>query len=397
MQDCYLDTLKKSSCCGCKVCASVCSKKAISFNFDEEGFWYPQIDELKCIHCNMCHAVCPFSEDELSTIIDENQTYAAYAKSEDVLKRSASGGVFSVLSDVIIEEGGTVFGHIYDEKCRAVCVSAKTKDERNRMCGSKYVQSDMKDIYSEIKSAVKTEKMVLFTGTPCQVEAVNNYFKKNIPENLITVGLICHGVPSPKIFSEYIALEEKKSKKQIKEVIFRGKGKGWTMPLREFHYLDGSFAAKLLNADAFNNLFLGTDCILRPSCFECRYAGKKRIEDITIADFWGIQNKHPEMFNDNKGVSVMLVNTDKGKKLFSKCKNNFITKQVPLFDAQEGNTPLKHPSVPFRFRNRVFEEYKKHGAGFILKKYIYRRIIISSLPVRAIRKILRIAGGGLKK
>ena len=169
------------------------------------------------------------------------------------------------------------------------------------------------------------------------------------------------------------------------------------MPLIRHCYTNGSNAAKLLNADAFNNLFQGTDCILRPSCFSCHYAGKKRTEDITIADFWGIEDKHADMFNDNKGVSVVLVNTEKGKELFSKCESSLVFKQVALYDAQARNAPLKHPSVPFKLRERVFIEYKKRGAEYILKKYMLRKQISSTLPVRAVRKVFRIARRIVKK
>ena len=393
MNSCYLDSGNKALCCGCKACSFVCAKKAISFIYDEEGFWYPVIDEEKCIKCNLCRKVCPLNDEKLSVILDKNQTYAAYAKSDDVLLHSASGGMFTVLSDVILSQGGMVFGHVYDTECRVECVSATTIQERDRMCGSKYVQSDMGSIFKDIHDAVKIGKPVLFTGTPCQVDAVKKSFFGKIPENLFTMGIVCHGVPSPKIFSEYIALEEKHSGKKISEVVFRDKSKGWSMPLRKFCYTDGSVVAELLNADAFNNLFQGTDCILRPSCYECRYAGKERIEDITVADFWGIKEKHGEMFNNDKGVSVLLVNTEKGKVLFDSASHSLVAKSVLLEDAQAHNIPLNHPVNPFKLRERVFREYKTHGGEFILKKYMRRRAFMHTFPVRAVRKIFRIMRG----
>ena len=391
MSKCYLDLKEKSLCCGCKVCATVCPKDAISFSFDDEGFWYPSIDEEKCIHCNKCRNVCPLNTENLSVITDQNQTYAAYAKSDDVLKKSASGGMFTVLSDVILENNGVVFGHTYDENCHAVCSKAETKSERDKMCGSKYVQSDMKNIYNDIKEAVVSGRKVLFTGTPCQAEAAKKFLRTSNNDNFYTCALVCHGVPSPKIFAEYVALEEKKAGKKITNVEFRNKDNGWKMPLLKLSNEKELVAARLLNADAFNNLFQGTDCILRPSCYECRYAGKERLEDITIADFWGVQNKHADMFNDDKGVSLVLVNTEKGKTLFKGASSALVAKHVPLSDVQERNTPLVHPSVPFKLRERVFREYKKHGAKYILKKYMFRRNIMASLPVRAVRKVFRIA------
>lgn len=397
MNNSYLDTNIKASCCGCKVCASVCPKGIISFSLDDEGFWYPKIDEEKCIHCNKCRKVCPLTKEPLHILKDENQTYAAYMKSDEVLKNSASGGMFTAFSDVILNKGGTVFGHVYDEGCRVICAQANNESERNRMRGSKYVQSDMHNIYENIKSACTKGKNVLFTGTPCQIDAVKHYFNNILPENLYTVGLICHGVPSPKIFSEYVAIEEKKVGKKIKDIVFRDKENGWKMPLVRHCYTDGSNAAKLLNADAFNNLFLGTDCILRPSCYECKYAGKQRFDDISIGDFWGIQNKHTDMFNNDKGVSVILVNNEKGKELFLKAMPALIYKQVALADAQERNLPLNEPCKPFVLRERVFKEYNKYGAKYILYKYMFRKKFLSSFPIRALRKIYRIVKGVLQK
>jgi len=392
----YLDSKIKSSCCGCKVCASVCPKNAINFEYDEEGFWYPIINEETCIKCDKCRKVCPLSEYELPVIVDNNQTYAAYAKSDEILLHSASGGLFTVFSDYILNNDGIIFGHAYDENCRSICIKAETKEERDRMCGSKYFQSDMQNIYKEIKEACEKKK-VLVTGTPCQIDAVKHYLGNNVPDNLLTIGLICHGVPSPKIFDDYVKIEEKKTKKKVVEVIFRGKSKGWSTPAREFHYSDGSVSVSLLRDDAFNNLFQVTDCILRPSCYKCKYAGKKRIEDISIADFWGIKTHHKEMFNDDKGVSVVLVNTSKGKKIFSAIEDRIVTKHVPLVDAQQANVPLRETIKPYKHRKLVFEEYKRYGANYILRKYMIIQKVSSSFPIRIVRKLLRMIRGSFVK
>lgn len=367
----YFDTKEKNLCCGCKVCSSVCPVEAISFQNDEEGFWYPIIDEKKCIKCNKCRTVCPLAKNELSKIKEENQTYAAYSKFKEVLDNSTSGGIFTHISDLILEDGGVVFGHAYNGDLKCVCKIAITKEERNSFRGSKYVQSDMNSVYKEINNEVKTGKKVLVTGTPCQIDAVKNFFSNRIPENLFTMDIVCHGVPSPQIFSEYIDLQEKKTGKKIVDFKFRDKKEGWTTPHRVFEYSDGTSCGELLNNDAFNFLFLGIDCILRPSCFACRYAGKKRISDITIADFWGIQNKHNYMFNENRGCSLILVNTDKGNFLFQKIKESEIMqiKKVLLSDAQERNIPLLHPSYPYFEREKFFMDYKLKGLPFCLRKY----------------------------
>ena len=382
----YLDTSVKSQCSGCKVCAAVCNLKAISFSFDEEGFWYPEIDKSKCVGCNKCRDICPQGQIPLEKIKEENQTFAAYIKSEDVLKESVSGGMFTALSDVILQQDGFVFGCIYDEDCKAVIEMAKTSNERNEMRGAKYVQSDMKDVFKRIETCLTYGKPVLFSGLPCQVDAVKKYFENAKATNLYTVELICHGVPSPGIFEEYVQLQSKKANKKIKEVIFRDKTLGWTMAQRKFVYEDGAIATDLLNADAFNNLFQRTNCILRPSCYECRYAGKKRIADLSIADFWGIQKKHLEMYNNNRGCSLVLVNTDKGKELFSVCKNNIRYKQVSLIDAQECNSPLKYPSIKFWERESFFKNKRIKGLEWCLFFYMDRRFFS-----RVFRKIRYIA------
>lgn len=385
----FLDDGIKSSCCGCKVCASVCPKDAISFYFDSEGFWYPQIDAEKCVSCGRCRKVCPISKPELPALEDENQMYAAFSKNQDVLENSTSGGAFTHISDFVIENGGAVFGHKYSGKLECVCAKAETQEERNLFRGSKYVQSDMGKIYAEIKQETLSGKKVLFSGTPCQVDAVKNYLNQKIPENLYLLEIVCHGVPSPRIFAEYLELIERKSGRKIENFEFRGKEKGWTTPLRKISFEDKSSCGELLNADAFNNLFLGTDCILRPSCYKCRYAGKERVSDISIADFWGIENVDKSMFNCNKGTSLVLVNSEKGRELFEHAKEYMETKQMPLSSAVSRNLPLTKPSLPYKKRAEFFAFYEKHGLERAMKKFCfaYERSL-KARTVRLARKVL---------
>lgn len=386
----FLDDFEKSSCCGCKVCAYVCSKNAISFYFDSEGFWYPKIDDEKCIHCNKCRKVCPVSKPALESLEDRNQVYAAYSKDNSVLEKSTSGGIFTHISDYFFENNGVVFGHKYNEKMECVCEKATTKEERNSFCGSKYVQSDMGKIYAAIKNETLAGKEVLFSGTPCQVDAVKNFLNQEIPENLYLLEIICHGVPSPKIFAEYLSLIEKKSGKKIIGFKFRGKEKGWITPFRVISFEDGSSCGELLNADAFNNLFLGTDCILRPSCYKCRYAGKERVADISIADFWGIENVDKSMFNGNRGTSLVLVNTEKGSALFDYVSEFMETKQLPLSDAAPRNFPLRRSSVPYRKRKEFFKSYRKYGLESSMKKYCFAEE--HSLKRRIVRFVKALLG-----
>ncbi len=385
----FLDDSIKSHCCGCKVCATVCKKEAITFSFDDEGFWYPKIDSEKCVNCGLCRKVCPIKEDSLSPLIEKNQVYAAFSNDSAVLENSTSGGVFTHISDYFLENGGVVFGHKYDEKLRSVCVMAQNKDERTLFRGSKYVQSDMGKIYTKIKEQTDLKRAVLVTGTPCQIDAVKNFFNQKVPENLYFLEIICHGVPSPGIFAEYLELLENKNGKKITNFEFRKKDKGWLTPLRKISYNDGTSCGELLNADAFNNLFQGTDCILRPSCYECRYAGKERVADISTADFWGIDREDNEMFNENRGTSLVLVNTEKGRRLFEYACRFMTVKNMPLCVAAKRNLPLHGLPVPHIPREEFFDFYQKNGLKKSMKKFCfpYERSFKGRI-VRIVRKTL---------
>lgn len=386
----YLDSNIKSNCCGCKVCASVCKKNAISFEYDEEGFWYPKIDAEKCVDCGACRKVCSFSEKELQPLKDENQFYAVFSKDDEILAASTSGGLFTHISDYILENGGVVFGHCYDAKLNVICMQADTKERRNFFRGSKYVQSDMGNIYPAIKEKTKNGVPVLVSGTPCQIDAVKKYFNENIPENLVLLEIICHGVPSPKIFKDYISLIEEKKGKRIVNFEFRRKDNGWITPLRMISYADGTSCGELLNADAFNNLFQGTDCILRPSCYLCRYAGKARVADISIGDFWGVEKEEPEMFNDNKGCSLVLINTKKGEQFFDIIKKNMKIKKILMKECVTRNLPLRGYPVSSINRRKFFEDYKKLGLERSMEKHCF--LVERSIKTKIKRFVKQIIG-----
>jgi coenzyme F420-reducing hydrogenase beta subunit len=343
--------------------------KAISFFTDEEGFWYPKINEALCIHCKKCEAVCPCSNTNFSPLVDTCQTFACYANDSEVLEKSTSGGMFTLFSDVILANKGVVFGCKYDSKMHVVHDSAETREGRDAFCGSKYVQSDTEGVFLKVRDILESGKKVLFTGTPCEVLALKKYLHKDY-DKLFTLDIVCHGVPSPQIFSEYINLIEQKRNDKIMGFKFRGKNSGWSKPTRTIRYSSGKIEQSLLSSDPFNYLFQGMDAIERPSCFSCKFAGKERVSDITISDFWGIQEELPEMFNDNHGVSVLMVNTEKGKQLLSALdSDSYAIKQVPLSSAQRKNQPLNKPMDPFPGREQFFMDYQNKGLAFCLRHY----------------------------
>jgi coenzyme F420-reducing hydrogenase beta subunit len=390
----YFKTNIKEECCGCKACGAVCPVKAISFSIDVEGFWYPEIDKSLCIHCGKCEIVCPCSNTFLTTLEDTNQTFACYANDLKVLEKSTSGGMFSLFSDAILAKSGVIYGCKYDSEMHAVHDFADDRKGRDAFCGSKYVQSDTKGVFLKVKEKLESGKEVLFTGTPCQVLGLKQYLTRDY-EGLFTLDMVCHGVPSPKIFSEYIALLEKKNNEKIEDFKFRGKNYGWSKPTKTIFYSSGKIEQTLLSIDPYNYLYLGTDIIVRPSCFSCKFAGTKRVSDISIADFWGIQEEFPEMVNDNHGVSVLMINSDKGKKLLSVIDPSLYTiKQVPLSSVQRKNQPLNKPMTPYWDRDKFFLDYQRKGLEFCIRHYCVSTFWakIKNKVKRKIRQILSVPG-----
>lgn len=265
----YLKSGKKSECSGCTACMNICPKNAIKMVYDEEGFKYPQIDKKKCINCGACYKICPnVKKDETNTILE---AYGVKHKNENERLTSRSGGVFITLSDYILDNGGVVYGAELTEDFLVRHNRAENKQQRDNFKGSKYIQSDMGHIIKKVQEDLKNNIKVLFSGTPCQVHAIKESVSKKFQSNLYTCDLVCHGVPSEKIFYDFLKYIEKISGKTIKEFNFRDKRFGW-----ESHYETSIFEdGTELTTQFFRNLFYGHN-ILRPSCHNCNYANIHR-------------------------------------------------------------------------------------------------------------------------
>ncbi len=355
----------KENCSGCSACYSICPKKAISMVEDEEGFLYPKVDYTKCIHCYKCQEVCEFSnqrkESENLSLID---TFAIKASDEE-RKKSQSGGLFAVLSDVILENGGVVYGCVFNEKFEAVHVRADTKLGRDLMRHSKYVQSNKLDTFCQVLEDLKQGKKVLFTGTSCEVVGLISFIEnKNLElsKNLYCVDLICHGVPSPLVWRDYLNWESKKTRGKIKKVVCRNKHFfGWHSHVTTIKFSN----LRTVESMTFTELF-GTDCILRPACYECPYKDIYHKSDITMGDCWGIEKNLPSM-DDNKGVSLALVNSSKGSDLLNMASKNLYMKQIEIKDyIQE---PLRKALKKPDFREEFWSDYKNNDFLFIARKY----------------------------
>lgn len=317
-----IDELNRNECCGCTACYAVCPVQAISFKPDVKGFLYPTIDEEKCIHCGKCADVCVaagYPGNDGYIVV-----YGAKHKDDKVRFNSSSGAAFTAFSDVVLAAGGVVYGCIYDENIIARHFRADNSVDRDRMRGSKYVQSDMGDTFSSVKKDLEDGRKVMFTGTPCQVAGLKSFLGRDY-ENLFTIDLVCHGVPSPKMFADHIEMLTKKYKKQVKSYNNRSKWGGWGVHMEQVFFIDGSTEYKSCFSQAYKGLFYSNRA-LRPSCFECKYANLQRQGDITICDMWGIEKALPE-FQDKLGVSLVLVNSEKGLKWLEETKKDMEYRQ----------------------------------------------------------------------
>ena len=322
-----IQILDKSQCCGCTACVSICPKQCITMREDEEGFLYPVVDSSHCIDCNLCKKVCP--ELYPKEMREPLHVYAAKHKNEQVRLASSSGGIFTLLAEKIIDEGGVVFGVRFNNNWDVVHDYTETMEGLAVFRGSKYVQSYMGDCYLKAKSFLEQGRKVMFTGTPCQIAGLKNFLRKDY-DNLLTVDVVCHGVPSPKVWQVYLDEIARKGgknsvlshpiveKTEINHIDFRSKSIGW----KKFSFAltlskataDGEKNTVLLSSifteNPYMNAFL-SNLSLRPSCYDCPAKSGKSGSDITIADFWGIEDVLPE-FDDDKGISLVLSYSEKG-------------------------------------------------------------------------------------
>ena len=349
-------------CCGCTACASVCAHDAITMQPDTLGFLYPSVDESKCVDCGLCEKVCAFNDHyDTSLNLPQSDAYAARHKDMGEVETSRSGAAFIAISDYILEHGGVVYGAGYADHFRVVHKRAITKEERDEFKGSKYVQSDLCGVFRQVKQDLKNGLTVLFSGTPCQTAGLASYIGHKLREKLYLVDIVCHGVPSPYVWRDYLAYLEKKQGSKICWVNFRDKQKfGWKAHRETFKFVDRR--GKM----SFTYLFY-RHIMFRHSCGVCHYTNTKRPSDITLADFWGWERTDKGINADDKGVSLLLVNTGKGCELFDMVKDRMHTMPVSLPNAIQAN--LHHPSAIHPKRMDFENDYKVYGFEYVAKKY----------------------------
>lgn len=320
MKNLYLENGDKYKCNGCGICTLVCPKKCIHMEQDKEGFFYPAIDENLCIKCGRCKNICSNCKKNNNY---KQKAFIAINKNEKEREKSASGGMFIILARYVIEKNGIVFGAEYDSELNVRHGEADTLKKCKNFMGSKYVRSDMTGIYNKVENYLKQDKYVLFTGTPCQCNALKIYLNKEY-DKLILCDIICHGNPSPKVFKKYKEELEKNKKIKVKDIKFRSKENGWNNSTPIIEYDNGEKVEDPIFYQAFIS-----ELISRPSCYRCPFVSKDRISDFTIGDMWGIEKISPNM-NDNKGVSLFLVNSDKAIEILSEIEKNIKLEEVDI-------------------------------------------------------------------
>lgn len=339
---------QKSKCCGCYACASACPKKCISMVSDEEGFWYPQVKEADCIRCGRCEKICPVLHDGKTD--NAPTAYAAYYQNEKIRMESSSGGVFTLFAESILRRGGVVFGACFDARFQVIHDYTETIEGLSKFRGSKYMQSRIGNAYNQAREFLAQGRTVLFSGAPCQIAGLRAFLGKEY-DNLFCLDIICHGVPSPKAWERYFVWQEKRADSKAQNVSFREKAKGWKQYCIVIAFENQKIYRRLFSEDPFMGAFLN-DLSLRPSCYDCAFKKRNRESDATLADFWGIEAIVPEM-SDDKGTSLLIVNSEKGNRLLARVLQNLVLQPVELEKAISCN-PSMLRSAPRNKRRTAF-------------------------------------------
>lgn len=358
-----IDIIKATECCGCSACAVICPPQAIAMVSNQKGFLEPKIDHNKCVNCGICVKVC---KDKLNFRKQPKDAFALQVQDDEVLKKSSSGGASRALCETMIRDNGVVYGVLYTSSFDVLVSRAETLDECDAFYGSKYIAATPDDSFLRVYNDLQAGRKVLFICTSCYVAGLLSYLKQRrcTTERLVTVDIICHGVPSPKIFKEYIEFVNKKN--DLKSINFRSKKLPWKYGTYSclLERKNGSEEFNTLKASLFFNLFCSNTC-LRDCCYSCPYAKQGRAADITLSDFWGIEKSHPEFYSE-KGVSAVQINSEKGKEFFHKVERCSVLQSRPQYVlAHNLNKPIE--------RNKHLEDfwevYFRKGFMGIARKY----------------------------
>ena len=356
-------------CTGCMACVNTCSQNAIGIRNSEEGFQQPIIKNELCVNCGLCNKVCPVVQPQCREQFDFLQYgYACWAKDEEIRRNSSSGGLFTVLAEKIIEKEGIVYGAAFDADFRVKHIGVEKKEDLELLRRSKYVQSDIGHIFKDIKATLKNGRLVYFVGTPCQVAGLKSFLGKKKYSNLITSDFVCHGVPSPAVFEAYKDWLKKTHDAKITSFSFRDKHKSWLWFNFRVEFENSNTYIGKWHEDPYLRIFLA-DNVLRNSCYTCFYTNMERISDITIADFWGYKAHMKKEKNDDKGISLALINSEKGEELFNSAKSSLFsfkrTKEEIAKSQKSLSSAWDKPTV----RDEFWTDFKEMSFDVFIDKW----------------------------
>lgn len=382
-----IEICSKVSCTGCSACLNICPHSAIDMLENTIGYIYPTIDADKCVDCGLCVKICPVNHptEKKSPL----HAYAVYSKDERDRDTSASGGASSVIVSHILLDGGVVYGSVQNSCIDIKCERISELKDASKIKGSKYVQSPLGDNLRKAKKDLRDGRKVVFTGTPCQIAGLKAYLGKEY-ENLYTIDLVCHGVPSERLLKDNVNLILSKRKNDTElstlKVYFRDKNRNEKKMEYLFTLSDDKriHYTKLFPDDYYISGFI-SGLFFRQNCFSCPFAESNRVSDITVADFWGCKSLLPEM-DENLGVSLILTNTERGVKLFDKIKNELIYEERPIEEAVCGNGQLmsaSHQPVTYEAFQKAYQMfgYEESCRKFVLPyiRNVKRFMILNKL------------------
>lgn len=356
-----ISVANRENCTGCYACSSICPVTAITMDSDNEGFWYPVVDHAKCMHCGKCAKVCPIKEADTEGFLGDAlpEAYAAYSVDPQIRLQSSSGGLFTLLAETVIDDGGIVFGARFDERFDVIHDYVEKIEHLHELRGSKYVQSRIGDSFRQAKEFLECGRPVMFTGTPCEIGGLKSYLGREY-DHLICQDIICHGVPSPKAWQEYVRYRKACAASEPRRIAFRRKDEGWRRYSVSFSFENDTEYVKSLHDDLYLKGFLA-NLYLRPSCYACHFKGVYRESDITLADFWGIEHFVPAM-DDDQGTSLVIVHTRKGHDLLSRLGKKAKVCPVNLEEAIRCNGAMRssakvHPNRAAFFLGLDYDDF----------------------------------------
>lgn len=382
-----IDKMDYKKCTICQACINICPKGCIKLDILKEEFHYPIIDNKICIKCGRCEKVCPVL-NPLELEIYHKKIYASKNLDESIRLKSTSGGVFTALAENVVNNEGIVYGAAFDNKFHVKHTSVVDINSLNMLRGSKYVQSDMGNVYNEIKEKLELDKVVLFSGCSCQVAGLKKFLIKNY-ENLYTVDFICHGISSQNTFNQYLKLLEIKYNAKVIKFFFREKSKGWHTSSVKVEFENGKCYTKPITEDMYMRGFL-ENIYLKPACHHCEFRNFKSGSDIILGDFWGAEVEEKEI-DDNKGISIVIANSSKGNQLLYKIADKIFLKEVGIDNIIPYNQSLFYSSQQSPNKEKFLKMVNENGYAKVFETFCKEKYTLKC------KRVVRSTSGKIKR